>query len=322
MGKRPNHYGREPAAKRRRMGSVDRAQQDEIDRIQALFAPEPKQFNFTSVDDKRPNVFGSIGAADGPQVLLPWDNILRGVDRDQRVGQEIRIRDFTLSLGIRWNSLYSAGNVHRAIVKQRLRVDCLWYRNTLPANGFAGNTMPEPWKIKQIFAAHPVYGKEQYIWRTGLNTSTDFANTDFRFAKSFTVNPPSACRPPKMTKSDIRGLKVMLNNTSGVSPGATTTVATQVDMSDDQLLAYDARDSVAQVTMHTFRFPLPKDGWKAKYDEQGPDHIMDAWVPMFFWSWYGETTDGNGDTTHIPNNANIGQLYQEFMQYRIGYIDA
>lgn len=329
-----NFSGAESAAKRRRMDSIDRAQQAEIDELQALFRPELKYKAIQDTSDHRPNIFGTAGvsgtARTGPVYFFPWDSIAVGTGPHERLGHKLLCIDYSLELAVRWNAYYEeSGNVF-PIATQGLRIDAFWYKNCRDDSTIF---MPDFWRIKGMSrlgttGGADVYAKHQYVYGKGYNLPDLQSLKGLSYAKTWFIKPPAVCTHKVPNKQvELHDMTVMVNDTAGsltAGTGAIATVSTQVNMANKQYTDIDEKSHTATVEHYKFSFPLPKRGFKVEYglNDDGTDqgHIKNDNFPIFLISWYGERSDNNGDSTHISSNTNVGQCLIEncvqWMRYR------
>lgn len=314
MGKReaPNHFGREPASKRRRMGAVDAAQQDEIDAIQELIHADEKDYEPYTEATVRPNIFGTpdVAATTGPRVSCPWDGITVGTGGSQRVGSDIHVKRYSYHFGLRWQAFYEAGGNMYPISTQRVRVDALWLKNC--QTDTYGTTAPNVgalYRLKRMARKNATYARHMYVYGQGDNEAHKSQLQNVRWAKSWMIEPPAIVRHrPQISK----------NITMKVWDGTIASNYTAAESTNEAA-------HTAQVTHHRFSFPLPPGGFHIKYGtkDDGTDsgHIFNQWVPVFVVSWYGEYNNNNSDTTHIPENTDDGQMIMEYNWERVQYTD-
>lgn len=316
--RRINFSGRERASKYRRMGKVDREQQAEIDQLQELFLPDPQWYAFYSGIAVRPNIYGTHGTANGPQVLYPFDHITYGTAANQRLGQEITVQNFQVDESIRWNAYYQEAGDIFPIIDQRVRVDYLWVRNVYTTQTFTPS-IPDLWRIKSVSLSSSVYAIENYMKGFGHNrVDVNTIKDAVRWAKTEIIRPPSTVTHRPWPLADFQSM--VYGNVAGANPGAT---ATTPAYDSSGYVKRGTESHLATTTKHTFRFPLPPN-YKVQYAVDAASnadvgHCSNEWLPVIFISSYLEVSRNNGDTEHIEDNNDVGQPVVEQFQMIVNF---
>lgn len=307
MGKRsrPNHSGEEPRWKVRRMDKVDRAQQEEIDAIQALFRPEVKFFHAQATVNGSPCIVGTTGTAGGPYFAGSWASITQGVASDQRVGDSISPRSIDLSFGFEWHSHVTIVAERFPIVDQRLRIDKLYVRGDVNVNSLAPERLKEAWDLDNHLA------RKAYCHATGINkqnSAEDLVNywrTYVRPAGHHIIKPPRSLSVPiardGAVYGNVTGGGGLLTTGSGtILPNATSEVKVRTE--------YNQTSTRTATMLVSKRWNLKRTG-KLTF-EHGTNVIPGhEWIPVYLISWHGTYTDVSGQATEmVANNVGAAQI--------------
>lgn len=332
MGKRSavNYTGSERPSKLRRMGKVDRDQQGEIDQLQSLFRPEPKEWQSYSAATSRPNILGTVGATDGPLYLNPWDDIGRGANDNQRVGSQFLCHKFQLECILDWDSYYGTVDDPQLITNQGVRVDAFWVKNckdSMPT----GAEIPEYWRIKNMARFEGIAGRQQYVLGGGTRATNLQELRDITWAKSWHIKAPRQVRHGPLMNKEFKNFKVGHDVTTAVAPSGTNAIITvpgpQSNMVDKQYEQISEFSHSGCTTNHVFSFPLPKAGWKVRYGDANAadvdnDHMINEWIPVFILSWYGEcNVKLSGLQTPIVAGSATGNLTVQRHLLHVGFRD-
>lgn len=267
-----NFDGRERSAKIRRMGAVDRAQQAEIDELQALFKPEKKTFFSYNTDDRTPCLTGTLGTTTGPIVISPWDLITQGTASTNRLGDEMVVNNFTLHFDAIWHSLAFS----KYYVDGFIRVDALW----LEFDTDFATTYASPgaqWGANFMHQATSASSYFRFMSGKGPVDRSDSDLVDAGIcAKRWIFRMPSQCR----NKSSV--------NWKADFPywNATLSMVGNAAITNQQAVG-DNPDHCNVRRSYDCKFPLPKRGFRMRYVRGSTTQVENKHIPVFRIAYLG-----------------------------------
>lgn len=298
---RPNFSGKERASKLRRMGKVDRAQQEEIDALQALLQPELKWRDNVSSPNQTPWVNATAGSANGALFLTGWDQVLPGTGYAGRIGNIIQLSRCDLSLQVRWNSHVNISGALERINFERIRIDYLLVKGDVV---FASLV---PRATKEAVLLSDAAGGKAYVLNKGFQkgnsnvTSSNYWKDNVRHVKSRFIRNPLAVEAGARMSSGYE-LPEVTQAAHTIAFDANSNIPAIATASQAAIASTQNRDVVSTNKIYSFRWRMKR---KIEWEHGSSTTVLpQQWVPVIMFTYWGEASDSLATAGgHILDNT-------------------
>lgn len=298
---RPNFSGKERASKLRRMGKVDRAQQEEIDALQELLQPELKWRDNVSTPNQTPWVNATAGSANGALFLTGWDQIVPGTGYAGRVGNIIQLSRCDLSFQVRWSSHVSISGELERINFERIRIDYLLLKGDVTLASLV------PRDTKEAVLLSSAAGGKAYVLNQGFTkgnsnvTATNYWKDNVRHVKSRFIRNPLAVESGARMSSGYE-IPEVTQASHIINFDANSTVPAIATASQAAIASTQNRDVVSTNKLYSFRWRMNR---KIEWEHGSTTTVLpQTWVPAIMFTYWGEASDATATAGgHILDNT-------------------